>query len=118
MWVYTGTRLVNIAGAQEITTDRENASDRLTVFTVAAGFGEGPRIPLARIELVFATSLIVALDPDEDGLRLSPREQAERRAVAECDACLRALAAALRDGQPYCDLSGLYTPVIQADLEG
>ena len=115
MWVYTGTSLVNVREARAITVERENASDRLTVFTVAGDFGEGVRVPLARIELVFPTSLIVALGPDDPGLRLSPREQAERRARGECDACLRALAQALAEGLPFCDLSALYTPLIQAD---
>ena len=113
--MYTGTSLVNVAGAQEITSDRENTSDRLTVFTVAADFGERARVFLARIEVVYAASLVVSLDTGSDSPSLSPRARAERQAHAECDTCLRALAVALRDGQAYCDLSGLYTPVIMAD---
>lgn len=112
MWVYTGTSLVNIAGAQEIIVDREIADDRRTVFVVAASFGENPRVPLARIELVYPASLIVTLGQDAEELSLSPRERAERQARAECDACLRALADALESGQSYCNLSGLYTPVL------
>ena len=115
MWVYTGASLVNVTEAQTITIERENASDRLTVFTVAAGYGESPQSALARVELIFPSSLIVALDPEEDGPRLSVREQAERQARDECDACLRALADALADGRTYCDLSSLYTPAIRID---
>jgi hypothetical protein len=115
MWVYTGTGLVNIRDAHEIAVDRESADDRRTVFVVAAGFGERARVPLARIELVFPTSLVVTLDSGADGPSLSPRERAEQQAYAECDSCLRALANALAAGQFYCDLSTLYTPVIRAD---
>ncbi len=115
MWVYTGTSLVNIRDAQEITVDRESADDRRTVFAVAADFGERARVSLARIELVFPTSLVVALGFGTEGPALSPRERAERQARAECDTCLRALADALARGQSYCDLSTLYTPVIRAE---
>jgi hypothetical protein len=114
MWVYTGTSLVNIGDAQEITVDRESADDRRTVFVVAVDFGEQTRVSLARIELVYPTSLIVALDSGADGPSLSPRERAEQQARAECDTCLRALAESLASGQAYCDLSTLYTPVIRA----
>ncbi len=114
MWVYTGAGLVNVSDAQEITVERENASDRLTVFTVAATFGGQPRVPLARIELIFGASLVVSLDAGSEGPSLSPRERAERQARTECDACLHALAAALQAGAAYCDLSGLYTPVLTA----
>ena len=115
MWVYTGTSLVNIAGAQEIVTDRENSSDRLTAYSVAADFGERARVFLARVEVVFSASLIVSLDAGADEPTLSPRERAERQAQDECAACLNSLAGALAAGQAFCDLSGLYTPVIMAD---
>ena len=117
MWVYTGTSLVNVTDAQEIAVSRENASDRLTVFSVAADFGERAHVPLARIELVFSASLIVALDSNAAAPALSPRERAERQAQAECASCLRALATALAGGESYCDLSGLYTPVFMADAD-
>ena len=112
MWVYTGESLVNIADAQEILIDRQVADDRRTLFVVAADFGEQARVELARVELVQPLSLIVALGEEAQELSLSPRERAERQARTECDACLRALADALASGQSFCDLSGLYTPVI------
>jgi hypothetical protein len=115
MWVYTGTSLVNIGDAQEITIDRESADDRRTVFVVAADFGDRTRVSLARIELVYPTSLIVTLDSGDDGPSLSPRERAEQQARAECDTCLRALSNALASGEAFCDLSTLYPPVIRAN---